>query len=89
MLPEISKQDATWLVEFYGPKKGYRVDNTTFQMFLRAYNIMKNTNRQVSCFSCEGRSIAAMAKSMYEQYEEDIKKIAYPPKTRGRKKNAI
>ena len=37
---------------------------------------MRGTERKVNCTSCEGRSIAAMANSMFEQYEEEIKVIA-------------
>lgn len=87
MLPEITKEDAKWLVEEYGPKRGYRVDNSTFQMYLKAYNILKATDKKVDCMSCEGRAIAAMASSIYEQHEAELKAIATPK--RGRKKNAI
>ena len=87
MLPKISKTDAQWLLNDYGPKRGYRVDNSTFQMYLKAYNILKGTDRKVDCMSCEGRAIAAMASSIYEQHEAELKAIATPK--RGRKKNAI
>ena len=84
MLAKISKTDAQWLVNENGPKRSYRVDNSTFQMFLKAYNLMKGANREVNCFSCEGRTIAAMAKSMYDQYEGEIQTIA--TKTTRKKK---
>jgi hypothetical protein len=84
MLPKISKTDAQWLLNDYGPKRGYRVDNSTFQMYLKAYNILKGTDKKVDCMSCEGRAIAAMAKSMFEQYEGEIKVIA--TKTTRKKK---
>ncbi len=76
MLPKISKSDAQWLINTFQPIRGGRVDNSTFQMFLKAYNILRNTDRKVSCFSCEGRSIAAMANSMFDQYKVEIEKIA-------------
>ncbi len=85
MLPKISKDQAKWLINQFQPIRGGRVDNSTFQLFLKAYNILRNTDRRVSCFSCEGRSIAAMANSMFDQYKEEIEKIA--TKT-TRKKNA-
>lgn len=87
MLPKISKTDAKWLIEEYGPKRGYRIDHSTFQMFLTAYNLLRGTNKKVDCLSCEGKAIAAMAKSMYEQYEEEIKAIA--TKTTRKKKNGV
>lgn len=84
MLPEISKEEAQWLLNDYGPKRGYRVDHSTVPMFLKAYNLMKGGDRKIECTSCEGKAIAQMASSMYEQYEADIKAIA--TKTKKRKK---
>ena len=85
MLPKISKDQAKWLVNVFQPIRGGRVDNSTFQMFLKAYNILRDTDRKVNCFSCEGRSIAAMANSMFDQYKSEIESVA--TKT-TRKKNA-
>ena len=84
MLAKINKTDAQWLVNEYAPKRGYRINSDTFGTFLRAYNLMKGTNKEVNCFSCEGRTIAAIAKSMYDQHEEEIKTIA--TKTTRKKK---
>ena len=76
MLPEISKEEAQWLLSDYGPKRGYRVDHSTVPMFLKAYNLMKGGDRKIECTSCEGKAIAQMASSMFEQYEAEIKVIA-------------
>ena len=86
MLSKISKSDAEWLLRVFAPIRGGRVDNSTFQVFLKAYNIMRGTDRQVACFSCEGRSIAAMANSMFEQHQSEIEALIVSK--RGRKKNA-
>ena len=86
MLAKISKSDAEWLLRVFAPIRGGRVDNSTFQTFLKAHNIMKGTNTQVNCFSCEGRTIAAIANSMFNQYQAEIEAIAKPK--RGRKKDA-
>ena len=85
MLPKISKDQAKWLINKFQPIRGGRVDNSTFQLFLKAYNILRDTDRKVSCFSCEGRSIASMANSIFDQYKEEIEKIATK---RTRKKDA-
>tara|TARA_R110002153_G_scaffold68141_1_gene181065 strand:+ start:313 stop:573 length:261 start_codon:yes stop_codon:yes gene_type:complete len=85
MLPKISKGNAEWLIRVFQPIRGGRVDNSTFQLFLKAYNILRDTDRKVGCFSCEGRSIAAMANSIFDQYEGEIKAIATK---RTRKKDA-
>ncbi len=76
MLAKISKSEAQWLLNTFQPIRGGRLDNSTFGMFLKAYNIMKGADRKVGCFSCEGRSVAAMANSMFEQYQSEIEKIA-------------
>ena len=88
MLAEITKEQALWLVEFYSPKREYRVDHSTVPMYLKAYNLMKGGDRKIECTACEGKAIAQMAKSMYGQYEADIRAIAYPVEIqkRGRKK---
>ena len=46
---------------------------------------MKGADRKVNCFSCEGRTIAAMANSMFEQYQGEIEALTVSK--RGRKKN--
>lgn len=90
MLPEISKEEAQWLLNDYGPKRGYRVDHSTVPMFLKAYNLMKGGDRKIECTSCEGKAIAQMASSMFEQYEGSIKARAgvlpKPKLTKKRKK---
>ncbi len=73
---KINKNQAKWLLNEFQPIRGGRVDNSTFQMFLKAYNILRNTDRKVSCFSCEGRSIAGIANSMFDQFKSEIEKIS-------------
>lgn len=84
MLAPISKTDAEWLLNVYAPKRGYRVDNGSVGMFLKAYNLMRGGEKKINCFSCEGRAIAKIASNMFEQYEAEIQAIAKPK--RGRKK---
>lgn len=86
MLAKISKEEAKWLLDTFAPMRGGRVDNTTFQTFLKAYNLMRGTNTVVKCFSCEGRTIAAMANSMFNQYQAEIEALTVSK--RGRKKKS-
>ncbi len=85
MLAKISKADAKWLLEVYAPMRKYRIDNGTLGTYLKAYNLMKGTERVIKCSSCEGRALAAMANSMFEQYQTEIEQLIQPKK--GRKKN--
>ena len=86
MLAQISKSEAQWLLNTFAPMRGGRVDNNTFQTFLKAYNLMRGTNTVVKCFSCEGRTIAAMANSMFNQYQAEIEALTVSK--RGRKKKS-
>lgn len=89
MLPNknLTQEDAKWMVEFYAPKMNNRIDNTTIQHHQKTFNLIKGTNSPVPDCSCHYVSAAKVAQSLYSQYEADIKAIAYPVKTRGRKKN--
>ena len=91
MLPNtnLSQTDAKWLVEFYAPKMNNRIDNTTIQWHQKAFNLIKGTNAPIPSCNCHFVSAAKVSQSLYSQYETDIKTVAYPPTTRGRKKNAV
>ena len=87
-MEHLSKDDAIWLIEEYGPIRGNQINVENFKVFLKAYNLMKNTNRRMGCFTCEARTVTKMTISYFEQHEATIKAIAYPveKKKRGRKK---
>lgn len=91
MLPNnnLSQEDAKWLLEFYGVKysNGGRIDVTTIQYHQKAFNLIKGTNQPVPNCNCHWVSASKVAQSLYSQYEEDIRAVANPPKTRGRKKS--
>jgi hypothetical protein len=88
-MDHLSKEDAKWLIEEYGPMRGNQINVENFKVFLKAYNLMKNTNRRMGCFTCEARQVTKMTTSYFEQYEEQIKAIAYPPKKKTRKKKDV
>jgi hypothetical protein len=100
-MEHLSKEDAVWLMEVYKPMRGNQINVENFQVFLKAYNLMKNTNRKMGCFTCEARQVTKITTSYFEQHEHAISLIAYPPATntlisetkpkkkRGRKKKNV
>jgi hypothetical protein len=87
-MDHLSREDALWLMETYAPMREYQINVENFKVFLKAYNLMKNANRRMGCFTCEARQVTKMTISYFEQHEATIKAIAYPveKKKRGRKK---
>jgi len=84
----ITKETATWLVEEYNPIRGLRIDSKTIPMHVNALNVILDQERTVpKCATCEWRSIAAIANSVYQQHEDEIMK-AYNSKPKGRKKKS-
>jgi hypothetical protein len=86
----ITKEQATWLIEEYNPMRMMRVDRSTIGNHIKAINIILDQNRTVpKCASCEWRAIANIASNVYEQYEQLILAVYNSTETtskRGRKK---
>ena len=88
MLPNsnLQQEDARWLVEFYAPKMGYRIDNSTIQWHNKAFNLIKGSNDPVPSCNCHWVSASRIAQSLYGQHEAEIKAVAYPVKKTRKKK---
>jgi hypothetical protein len=74
----INQQDAIWLVETYNRFRNYGQVNKYIDMHVKAMALIKGGAQKPDC-SCMWGATARMASSMYEQYENEIKAIAYPP----------
>ena len=89
--PNLTQDEAKWLAEEFGPKASWiRVDGHSMDtLFLKARRLITgNMNIGKPSCGCEFKTFAQVTTSMYEQYENEIKAIAYPPvkkTTRGRK----
>lgn len=84
---DLTQEQAVFLVEEYYPKSGGRIDGNTMDKYFvpaRTYMTGKPTSRP-GC-GCHYKAYAAMTNSMFSQHEEEIKTIAYPPKTKTRAK---
>jgi hypothetical protein len=82
---QISKQEATWLVEEFNPMRGLKIDKTTIPKFIKAINIIMEQNRRIPSCGCEFKVTAQIANSAYNQFETEILAVYNKP-TRGRKK---
>lgn len=74
----INQQDAIWLVETYNRFRNYGQVNKYIDMHVKAQALIKGSAQKPDC-SCAWVATARVASSMYEQYENEIKAIAYPP----------
>ena len=75
----INQQDALWLVENYNKIRQFGKVNSWIGDHVRAMSLIKGTQVSVPGCNCEYAAYARMANSMYEQNENEIKTIAYPP----------
>jgi hypothetical protein len=74
----ISQQDAIWLVEDYNRIRNYGKVNSWIDYHVKAQQLIKGQAEKPSC-SCSWGATARIASSLYEQHENEIKAIAYPP----------
>ncbi len=84
----MTRSDAQWLVDVFNPLRKGTISNSTIGTFIKAINIIMDSNRSIPSCSCEFKVTAQIANSAYEQYQDEIEKL-YNSKPRGRRKNAI
>jgi len=88
--PNLTQEEALFLVEEYQPKSGGRVDGGRMdKYFVPARSLMMGKPSSRPECGCMFKSYVMMTNSMYSQHEAAIKAIAYPPKKkrgRGKKK---
>ena len=97
---QLSQADAKWILEDVVPKEGYRINHDTLVPWRDSHN--KAFTEQVGIPGCSCEYIATMKvwQGRINQYDSQIKAIAYPtimddfgpalpayePKPKGRKK---
>lgn len=85
--PNLTKEEAIWLIEEYKPKSGGRIDGTRMDTyFVPARSLMKGQKSERPGCSCQFKAYVMLTNSMFGQHYEEIKAIAYPPKTKTRAK---
>jgi len=72
----MTKTDAQWLMNEYWPNRELGVTRQTIQMFTRVINIIREQNNPIPSCSCQWRTNALIAKSLYEQNQTLIEKTA-------------
>jgi len=76
---QLSQADAQWIIEDVLPKAGYRINHDTLVPWRDAHN--KAFKEQVGIPGCSCEYIATMKvwQARINQYDPQIKAIAYPP----------
>ena len=78
MLPNknLSKDDAQWLIKEIKPLLGGSIRGKNISIYTKAVNLIRGTNLPNPGCSCEYKTKALTAQSLFGQYHEDIEKIA-------------
>ena len=86
--PNLTQEEAKWLIEEYVPRQGGRISGDTMdRFFVKARTLMMGKPAERPGCACMFKSFVMMTNSMFGQYESEIKAIAYPVvKKSGRKK---
>lgn len=74
--PNLTKEDAQWLINEFNQMRGGRIDSKTIGMFTKAINLIRGTNSGNPSCSCQWKSQSSIANSLYGQHEANIKEIA-------------
>lgn len=75
---QLSQEDAKWILEEVVPKAGWRIDHKTLEWWRDAHN--KAFKEQVGIPGCSCEYVATMRvwQGRINQYDSQIKNIAYP-----------
>lgn len=90
---QLSQQKAQWILEEVVPKAGWRIDHSTLSWWMEAHNAAFKEQVQIPGCSCEYTATMKVWQGRINQYDPQIREIAYPvvveetKPTRGRKKN--
>jgi hypothetical protein len=76
---QLSQADAQWILEEVVPKSSYRIDHKTLAWWRDAHN--KAFKEQVGIPGCSCEFVATMRvwQGRINQYDPQIREIAYPP----------
>lgn len=96
----ITKEDALWLLNDYNKIRLYGKVGQWINQHTRAFSILKGKEVSKPDCTCQYVAFSQLTNSIYEQYEEQIKQVAYADEretptipvtetrsTRGRKKD--
>ena len=81
----MTKTNAQWLMNEYWPNRDRQVNAESIKIFTKAINIIRDQNNPIPACSCQWRTNALIAKSLYEQNQSLIETTANA-KTRTKSK---
>jgi hypothetical protein len=93
---QLSQADAKWIIEDLVPTVGYRIDHKTLSSWAKGHNLAFKEQVGIPGCSCEYTATMKVWQGRINQYDPQIRAIAYPvveevqvKTTRGRKKNNV
>ena len=72
----LSKADAQWLLKEFKPLVGGSIRGKNISIYTKAVNLIRGTNLPNPGCSCEYKTKALVAQSLFEQHKTAIEEIA-------------
>jgi hypothetical protein len=76
--PELTQEQARYVIEEVFPKHGYRIDHKTLAWWRDAHNYVFKEQVGIPGCSCEYIATYSVWRSRLGQYEQHIHNVAYP-----------
>jgi hypothetical protein len=76
---QLNQADAKWILEEVVPKATYRIDHKTLQWWADAHNKAFKEQVGIPGCSCEYKATMMVWQGRINQYDPQIRAIAYPP----------
>lgn len=74
--PNLTKEDALWLLNDFQPLIGRTVFGKNVGMYTKAINLIRGTNAGNPGCSCEYKLHAQVAQSLFGQHKSSIEEVA-------------
>jgi len=71
----LSKEDAQWLLSEFKPLVGGSIRGKNISVYTKALNLMRGTNLPNPGCSCEYKSRAQIAQSVFGQFQTTIEEV--------------
>jgi hypothetical protein len=76
---QLTQQDALWILNDLVPTAGYRIDHKTLSNWAKGHNFAFKEQVSIPGCSCEYTATMRVWQGRINQYDPQIRAIAYPP----------
>ena len=76
---QLKQEDALWILNDLVPTSGYRIDHTTLNNWAKGHNLAFREQVGIPGCSCEYKATMMVWQGRINQYDPQIRAIAYPP----------